>query len=116
MSNHPTDSTAQQAISLRARLVACISRLFPVLGLTTCLVFTPLSWAQSGDTIQQLSEHAKFSELKSALGREPDSSEAGGACGGIVIHDWATEKIRVITLGESVQAVSALNAESKPSD
>ena len=86
------------------------------LCLTSCLACAPISWAQAGDAVERLSEHASFTELKSDIGREPDSSEAGGACGGIVIHDWASEQIRVITLGESVQAVSVISAEGKSSD
>lgn len=73
---------------------------------TACLILTPLSWAQTTETASQLSESASFSELKSKIGREPDRSEAGGACGGIVIHDWISENIRVVTLGEIVESVT----------
>lgn len=75
------------------------------------LLFAPSGWAQASDTVSRLSEHVGFSALKADIGREPDQSDPGGACGGIVIHDWIAEKIRVITLGESVQAVSTLGAD-----
>jgi len=75
---------------------------------------SPFSWAQTTDTVRQLSDFASFSELKAEIGREPDRSEAGGACGGIVIHHWISEKIRVITLGKIIESVTEGDPENKP--
>jgi len=83
-------------------------RLAWVLSLAACVSLAPAAAAQSSDTVKRLSEHLELSTLQSELGRKPDRSEAGGACGGIVIHDWVKEKVRVITLGESVQNVSEI--------
>lgn len=48
------------------------------------------------------------------IGRPSDVSEAGGACGGIVVHDWVAENIRVVTLGEMVDVVSPIREEQQP--
>lgn len=40
------------------------------------------------------------------LGRAPDASQDGGACGGIMIHDWHAEGLRVISQGDQIQQVS----------
>ena len=51
--------------------------------------------------------------LIEALGRGPDRTEDGGACGGIVIHDWLDEDLRVITQGDRVQSVTPLGREAR---
>lgn len=55
-----------------------------------------------------LSETTSLKQLISKIGRTADLSEAGGACGGITINDWVAENLRVIALGDSVQAVAPL--------
>ncbi|MEZ5653575.1 MAG: hypothetical protein R3E87_23820 [Burkholderiaceae bacterium] len=49
-----------------------------------------------------------LAEIIQRLGRAPDASEDGGACGGIMIHDWHAEGLRVITQGNQVQSMSQL--------
>ncbi len=50
------------------------------------------------------------------IGRPSDVSDAGGACGGIVVHDWVAENIRVVTLGEMVDVISPIREEQKPAN
>lgn len=89
-------------------------RIAQALCFAACVSLFSSSWAETSETVSRLSKHASFSALKLDIGREPDRSEAGGACGGIVIHDWITEKIRVIALGEIVESVTVIRADGKP--
>ena len=55
---------------------------------------------------------ASLSAFVEKLGRAPDASEDGGACGGIMIHDWHAEGLRVISQGDRVQQVSRIPAQA----
>lgn len=61
----------------------------------------PLRLTQSGD----------FRRFVQQIGRPPDASDQGGACGGIVIHDWVSENLRVIELGGRIQSVSPVRRD-----
>ena len=57
---------------------------------------------------QRLDGAATLTAVIERLGRPSDTSAAGGACGGIVIHDWIAENIRVVTLGDFVDTISEI--------
>lgn len=73
---------------------------------------SPSSGDADGSQRQGLLGATRLSEILDRMGRGPDRSEQGGACGGIVLHDWREENLRVITLGDKVQAIAPLMPES----
>lgn len=61
-----------------------------------------------------LQDVGSLSQLLARLGRVPDQSGDGGACGGIVVHEWAQENLRVISLGDQVQLIAPLDPDADP--
>ena len=57
-------------------------------------------------------QSGSLGEFVQRLGRAPDASEDGGACGGIMIHEWHAEGLRVISQGDQVQQVTRVPAGS----
>ncbi len=75
------------------------------------VLFCPVSQAQGESSQSDLHRLAGITTLAGiiqTLGRPSDLSDAGGACGGIVIHDWIAENVRVVALGEMVDSVTAI--------
>lgn len=64
--------------------------------------------------VADLQGAGSLSQLIATVGRAPDQSEDGGACGGIVVHDWYGENLRVISLGNQVQMIAPLDPEADP--
>lgn len=83
---------------------------------TACAIATGLAFAASAvqadqaglAKAEQFTRVSSLSDLVARIGRKADTSEQGGACGGIVVHDWLAENIRVIALGDMIQVVSPL--------
>ncbi len=66
-------------------------------------------WApRRASRLTGLANASLLSEVQQRLGRGPDRSDQGGACGGIVLHDWDDENLRVITLGDRVQSIAPI--------
>ncbi len=84
----------------------------PADGSETVADAAPVPAAIDAGRMNRLTGATSLPQILERIGRGPDRSEQGGACGGIVLHDWRDENLRVITLGDRVQAISRLAGES----
>lgn len=73
------------------------------------MFLTPITPVIAADDASQFTEIRRLAQLVDRIGRNADTSDAAGACGGIVVHDWVAENIRAIALGDSIQAISVLD-------
>ncbi|MEZ5660386.1 MAG: hypothetical protein R3E83_18180 [Burkholderiaceae bacterium] len=78
----------------------CLTLALPAVCLAQWAAADASAAAQSGS----------LGEFVQRLGRAPDASEDGGACGGIMIHEWHAEGLRVISQGDQVQQVTRIPA------